>query len=107
MRWYYDGAVFRVLNFLLGLITLFLGLRILFRLVGANPETPFVQWIYSLSGILTAPFAGIFPNQSANGAVLDVVAMVALIMYAIAIYLIASLVDALMNRRVYRRQVEL
>ena len=85
-----------LMNIIMGVIGFFLGLRIIFRLFAANPSTPFVSWIYSVSDYLVSPFQGIFPSpQIETGSVFDVAALIAFIAYALAIYLITALVDAI------------
>lgn len=75
---------------ILGLIELIVGLRFAFLLLGANPASAFVNWIYTWSAPLVAPFEGIF-NQHAVTAgtgvvvhsVFDWTALIALLVYAI------------------------
>jgi hypothetical protein len=47
-----------------GFIELLIGLRFLFRLLGANADSSFVHWIYSWSTPLVTPFAGIFGQEA-------------------------------------------
>lgn len=49
---------------LIGFIVTLLGLRFVFRLVGANPANGFVNWIYDWSTPFVLPFAGIFGQQA-------------------------------------------
>lgn len=80
----------RIISAVVGLIIALIGLRFLFRLLGANPANGFVNFIYDVTTPLVAPFAGIF-GQSAtvvgDGAVVrsvfDWTALVALIVYGI------------------------
>lgn len=73
-----------VVNLFVGIATLILGLRIFFRLFGANSGNDFVGWIYETSNTLMAPFRGIFPPATLeNGIVLDVSAIFAVIMYLV------------------------
>lgn len=98
-----------LLNIALGVIAFFLGLRIVLRLFAANPETPFVSWVYGVSNTLIDPFRGIFPNAAiGTEAVFDVPAFIALIVYAMIIYLAIALVDAAMRAviRTDHEQVE-
>ncbi len=69
----------------IGIAEVILGLRILFRLVNANPAAAFVDWIYRTSNTLMEPFRGIFPPATAidNGIVLDIPAIFAIIMYLV------------------------
>src|SRR3990170_5773576 len=46
--------------YILGLIEILLAFRFVLKLFGANPSSGFVDFIYSVSGVLTAPFDNIF-----------------------------------------------
>lgn len=98
MVWNFHDILIRLLNLFLAIVSFFLILRFIFRLLSANASTPFVAWIYDVSGILMSPFRGIFINpivSSINGqAVFDIVSIIALIFYALLIYFLISLVDA-------------
>ncbi|HKC14355.1 MAG TPA: YggT family protein [Patescibacteria group bacterium] len=97
MTWSFHDALIRVLNLFLAVVSFFLVLRFILRLLSANPSTPFVAWIYDVSNTLMSPFRGIFANPvvpSVNGqAVFDIVAIVALLFYSLLIYFLIALVD--------------
>ena len=46
--------------YLVGFIEIILILRFVLKLLGANPSNGFVDFIYSVTGVLTAPFDSIF-----------------------------------------------
>lgn len=98
MVWDFHDILVRLLNLFLVIVSFFLVLRFIFRLLSANPSTPFVSWIYDVSGTLISPFRGIFVNpivSSINGqAIFDIVSVIALIFYALLVYFLISLVDA-------------
>jgi uncharacterized protein YggT (Ycf19 family) len=78
-----------------GIIEALIGLRFLLRLLGANPNAGFVQWIYDWSTPLVAPFAGIFGQQATitgegvvTTSVFDWSAMIAFIIYGIVVYIL-------------------
>lgn len=57
------GAKTTAVNFvwyIYGLIAVLLGIRMILKLFGANSANGFVDTIYSVSGILSAPFDSIF-----------------------------------------------
>lgn len=70
-----------LVNTTLVILGFFIGLRIILRLFSANPATPIVSWIYSLSSSLIYPFSGIFPDIRTQIGVLDMVAIIALAGY--------------------------
>ena len=78
-----------IIDLAMAIIAFLLGMRVIFQLFRANPETPFVAWIYQLSGSLMYPFQGIFPNiQVSEIGELDLVALITLLAYSIIGYLI-------------------
>lgn len=78
-----------------GFIEVLIGLRFLLRLLGANPASPFVDWVYDWSTPFVTPFAGIFGQDAAiTGAgvvttsVFDWTALIALIVIALVLGLL-------------------
>jgi hypothetical protein len=53
-------TVGNVVWYVVGLILVLLAFRFVLKLLGANPESGFVDFIYSITNILTAPFDNIF-----------------------------------------------
>ena len=92
-RW--NDGITRVINiiyYLTGALVILLLLRIILRLLSANPENQFAQVIYSLSEPFVAPFATLFSNPSIGTSQLDVNALVAVLVYALLAWLVARLV---------------
>jgi hypothetical protein len=49
-----------IIWYIVGFIGVLLAIRFVLKLLGANPESGFVDFIYAVSGVLTAPFDNIF-----------------------------------------------
>lgn len=86
-----------ILYTIIGFIEVLLGLRLLLRLMGANPDSGFVSWVYSWSTPLVAPFAGIFGQEATVAgpgvvaqSVFDWTALIALILYGLIGMLLTS-----------------
>lgn len=93
-----------LVNLLLGAVSILLGLRIIFRLLGANSATPFVAWIYQVSENLMMPFRGMFPNLNIGGNLfLDTVAVISLIVYALLAFIAVALIDTAFRPALYDR----
>lgn len=83
-----------------GFAELLVGLRFIFRLVGANPNSGFVDWIYSWSTPFVAPFSGIFGQDATvtgtpgavTTSVFDWTALIALLVYGLVAAIILRLV---------------
>ena len=83
-----------IIAYLLSIVEILLAFRLVFRVFGASSANGFVNGIYAITAPLTAPFTGIFPNDSLAGATLEWSTIIALIVYA----LIGSLLISLFNR---------
>jgi uncharacterized protein YggT (Ycf19 family) len=93
---FYGNYLVRIINIIVAIFEAILGLRVLFRLFNANPNTSFVNWIYSTSGTLMDPFRGVFTaHQIARGYTLDVSALFAMLMYLIIGAILAALLGML------------
>ena len=57
----------KIVYYVLGVIEAFFAFRLIFKLLGANPGSTFVSLIYTISGILLAPFSGIFRSAVSKG----------------------------------------
>lgn len=75
---------------IVGLVEGLVGLRFLFRLLGANPANAFVDWVYSWSTPFVAPFAGIFGQHATvagpgvvSQSVFDWTALIALVVFGL------------------------
>ena len=49
-----------VVWYIVGIIEILVALRFVLKIFGANPSNGFVDFIYKISGVLTAPFDSIF-----------------------------------------------
>jgi uncharacterized protein YggT (Ycf19 family) len=75
----------RLINVIIGVVEAILGIHILLKLFSANPDAPFVRWMYSISDPFLRPFRGIFEDFVFRGEyVLDLSAVFAIIIYGIA-----------------------
>lgn len=78
--------------FILGVLEVILGLRFVFRLLAANEGSGFVAFLYNFSYFFVAPFQGIFNDQNpAGSSVFEVSTLVAMLIYALAAWGLASL----------------
>ena len=82
----------QLIYWLFGLIEGLIAIRFVLKALGANPSAGFADFIYRVSGILVAPFMGLFGNLQSQGSVLELNSIVALIVYALIAWLLARLV---------------
>lgn len=89
--------------FIFGLLDVLLAFRFVFKLLGANPSTGFVDFIYNLSAVFVTPFAGIFNTSLAKGDVITSIfepaTLVAIIVYGILAWGIVSLINVISRQK--------
>lgn len=85
----------RVVYFILGMLEVLFAFRLVFKLLGANPGSGFVSFIYSVSEVFLAPFTAIFRSASTQGietkAVLEPSTIIAMVVYAVVAWGIVKL----------------
>lgn len=77
-------AIFRsyqVVWYILGVVEILLLFRLFLRFIGANPQSGFAQFIYTLTAPLVAPFQGVVKASTAGGAVLEWQTIIAMVVY--------------------------
>ncbi len=105
-----DSSFVWILNsiyILIGFLQILLSLRFFLRLMGANTENQFTQFIYGISDVFMTPFATFFispvTEDSANpigeGNVFDLNILVAIVIYALLGWLGVSLIKYIYARR--------
>ena len=66
-----------------GILEALIGIRFILRLLAANPQAGFARFIYGITSVFLAPFLPLFEDPSANGWVLEVSSLVAMLVYAL------------------------
>jgi hypothetical protein len=82
----------RVVYYIGGFIIALLFVRLLLQLLGANQGSDFVGFIYSLTAIFVAPFAGIFGEPTFGQSQFETSTFVAIIIYTLITVGIAKLI---------------
>jgi uncharacterized protein YggT (Ycf19 family) len=89
----------RIIYFILGIIETLLVIRLVLKLLAANPSAGFSNLIYGVTNPLVAPFQGVFPDAGAHSGVLELAALLAIIVYALLAWGIVKLVELPRRRR--------
>lgn len=88
--------------YLVGFIEILLAFRFVLKLLGANPTSGFVNFIYTITGVLTAPFDNIFgvtkPEAGDVESVFEPSILMAAAVYALIGWGIVKLIDVNRNR---------
>lgn len=91
----------RVVYYILGILETLFAFRLIFKLLGANPSSGFVSFIYTLTGVFLNPFKGIFSTSVNEGietsSVLEPSTIIAMIVYALIAYGVVVLIDLTIN----------
>lgn len=68
---------------IVGVISILVAFRFILQMIGANAGSGFVNFIYSLTYWLVAPFQAIVPNATYTGGVIEVASIFSLVVYPI------------------------
>jgi hypothetical protein len=86
-----------------GIIEGLLAIRLVLKLLGANPLAGFSNFIYGVSDFFMAPFRNLLPavgTGSSSGAVLETSVVIAIIVYALIGWMLARLIEIMFFRNV-------
>jgi len=81
-----------------GLLEALIGLRVVLRLIAANPANPFARLVYDASYIFVWPFLGLTRTPSANGAVVEISSLIGMFVYALVAWALVQLVWIVFDR---------
>jgi uncharacterized protein YggT (Ycf19 family) len=71
----------QIVWYLLSLIEAVLIFRFILKLTGANPTAGFTNLIYTITGVLTAPFRAVFPRTVVEGSIFEWSTLLAMLVY--------------------------
>ncbi|ACZ39965.1 hypothetical protein [Sphaerobacter thermophilus] len=66
---------------IIGFIEALIGLRVLLKLIAANPDNAFVNGVYDFSGVFVNPFLGIVNDPQSGNSVLEINSLIAMVVY--------------------------
>lgn len=93
----------RIVYYIWGILEVLLAFRLMLKLFGANPNSGFVSFIYSITQVFLAPFTAIFSNTTTHGfetrAVLEPSTIIAMIVYALVAWGIVKLIIIISRRK--------
>lgn len=93
-----ESILIGLVYFVFSVIIVLLALRFVLLLLGANSAAPFVQLVYALSAPFMAPFYAVFGRTQIEGSIFEWSALLAIAIYALVAWGIASLIAALTPR---------
>ena len=96
----YD-AVYRtaqIIWLLFGMLEAAIVLRIILKLMAANPANPFANLVYTFTDIFLWPFFGLTATPQIGGIVFELSSIVALVVYAVVAWVVVRLIWLLFYR---------
>lgn len=104
----------KIASIIFGVIEVALGFRLVFKLLGANPENAFVQGIYAFTRIFVGIFEGIFSRFTTKGAettaVFEPATLIAMVVIAVIAYFVLKLIvprsGNLVERTEYMKNIQ-
>lgn len=94
-----EAVLSRIVMFVFGVMEVFIAVRFVLTLLGANAQAGFVKFVYGVSDVFMAPFNAIFSTQRVSGATFEWSALVAIAVYALIAWGFVSLIRAASPRR--------
>ena len=79
----YNFRAAAVVGFVVGVVDILIAARFLGKLLGASAQSAFVNFLYTVSGPLVAPFQGIFGNGGSKTNSFETADLVAIAVYAV------------------------
>jgi len=86
------NKVVQIVWLLFGILEVAIGLRVFLKLIAANPGNLFAQLVYSFTDLFLWPFAGLTISPSTAGFTLEISSVIAMIVYAVIAWVLASLI---------------
>jgi uncharacterized membrane protein len=81
-----------------GVIEGLIGLRFLLKLMAANPDNSFAEFIYGFTDVFVLPFRGLTATPSAEGFVLEIHSVIAMLVYMLLGWAAARTIWVLLYR---------
>jgi hypothetical protein len=90
-----------VIYMILAVVDGLIAIRFVLKLLAANPDAGFAQFIYGVTAPLVAPFAGLLGNPAISaGNKFEVTSLAAMAVYALVAWLLTRIVRLVLNRNV-------
>lgn len=94
-------ATFKVTQLIwlfLGILEGLLGLRFIFKLIGANAAAPFAKLVYGFTDLFVMPFQNLIGTPAAGNMVMEISTIIAMIVYLLIGWALERIVYVLLYR---------
>lgn len=82
-RQYNLARITQVIWLVTGVLESLFTIRVLLKLMAANAAAGFATFIYNMTAVFLTPFFGLTATPSANGSVLEIPTLIAMVVYAL------------------------
>jgi uncharacterized protein YggT (Ycf19 family) len=89
----------RIIYLVFGVIEALVAIRVILKLLAANPLAGFTSLIYNVTQPFVALFQGVFPDAQSKGSVLEVSSLLAILVYALLAFGLARLIRIMGQRQ--------
>ena len=93
-----SALVTQIIWGVLCLLEILLGLRVMLKLIGANPDSGFAVFIYGITKPFLAPFTALVGTPQSGGMILEVTTLIAMAVYALFFWIVVRIVLIAANR---------
>ena len=81
-----------------GIVEVTAGLRVLLKLIGANPDNNFASFVYNFAGVFLSPFFSLIGSPSSDGMVLEIASIIGMLVYALLGWVVVRAILPLFDR---------
>jgi uncharacterized protein YggT (Ycf19 family) len=89
-----------VIYLVFGIINGLLLIRVVLKILGANPNSPFTDFIYGLTNFFLVPFKGLLPAVVSGRSVFEPSVVIAILVYLLVAFVLAKIVAITLSRSV-------
>jgi len=97
-RRFFSFKATQIILLISGFLEALIALRIMLKLIGANPESPLAAFIYGLTSLFLIPFVGLIGSPTAGSMILEISSMVAIVVYALIAVAFEKLIWVIFSR---------
>lgn len=97
------GRINGIIWLLLGILEVVIGMRVVLKVLAANPDNSFASFIYRIARVFVWPFFGLVAEPTSNGSVLEVSSIIAMVVFLLIAWGITRLVYLVMMPSRVRR----
>jgi uncharacterized membrane protein len=96
------ALVTQIIGAILGLLEILLGLRVVLKVIAANPHSGFAAFVYGITRPFLAPFTALVGTPKSGGTILEVTTLIAMVVYALLFWIVIRAIRIAATRPIAR-----